>query len=122
MCVAYPGRVLEVNNNRAKVDFSGSIMDVNVSVVDVKPDDYVLVHAGMAIQKVATAEAESWIDLFKEIEEAGREGLAHAFNDKEEESLEAVDTHKADLKEKPNTDAVINAEVMADSMQNFSEK
>lgn len=95
MCVAYPGRVLEVNNKRAKVDFSGSVMDVNVSVVDVQPDDYVLVHAGMAIQKVATAEAESWIELFKEIEAAGREGLGEDFSAKEAETSEAA----ADVKE-----------------------
>ena len=35
--------------------------------------DYVLVHAGMAIQIVEKKEAHDWIDLFKEIEELAKE-------------------------------------------------
>ena len=73
MCVAYPGKVINIDGKHAEVDFSGSLVKVNVSMVSVEPGDYVLVHAGMAIQKVATEEAEAWVDLFKEIAEAGSE-------------------------------------------------
>lgn len=73
MCVAYPGKVINIDGKHAEVDFSGSLVKVNVSMVSVVPGDYVLVHAGMAIQKVATEEAEAWVDLFKEIAEAGSE-------------------------------------------------
>ncbi|MBO5636776.1 MAG: HypC/HybG/HupF family hydrogenase formation chaperone [Acidaminococcaceae bacterium] len=70
MCVAYPGKVLSVEKDHARVDFTGSVVPVNVSMVSVQPGDYVLVHAGMAIQKVETEEAKEWIALFRDLEEA----------------------------------------------------
>ena len=70
MCVAYPGKVLSIENNHARVDFTGSVVPVNVSMVSVQPGDYVLVHAGMAIQKVETEEAKEWIALFRDLEDA----------------------------------------------------
>ena len=70
MCVAYPGKVLSIENNHARVDFTGSVVPVNISMVDVAPGDYVLVHAGMAIQKVETEEAKEWIALFRDLEDA----------------------------------------------------
>lgn len=73
MCVAFPGKVLSCDGSHARVDFSGSVVNVNISLVSVEPGDYVLVHAGMAIQKVEREEAENWIDLFREIGEAGQE-------------------------------------------------
>lgn len=76
MCVAYPGKILSIDGKHAQIDFTGSVVKVNVSMVSVKPGDYVLVHAGMAIQKVETEEAEAWIDLFRELREA--EGEDHA--------------------------------------------
>ena len=70
MCVAYPGKVLSIENNHARVDFTGSVVPVNISMVSVQPGDYVLVHAGMAIQKVETEEAKEWIALFRDLEDA----------------------------------------------------
>ena len=70
MCVAYPGKIISIENNHARVDFTGSVVPVNISMVDVEPGDYVLVHAGMAIQKVETEEAQEWIALFRDLEEA----------------------------------------------------
>lgn len=67
MCVAYPGKVLSLEGKHAEVDFTGNIVKVNVSMVDVKIGDYVLVHAGMAIQRVETKEAEDWLELFQEL-------------------------------------------------------
>ena len=70
MCVAYPGKILSIENHHARVDFTGSVVPVNISMVDVAPGDYVLVHAGMAIQRVETEEAKEWIALFRDLEEA----------------------------------------------------
>lgn len=70
MCVAYPGKVISLEGSHALVDFTGSQVSVNIGMVQVEPGDYVLVHAGMAIQKVEAQEAEEWIDLFREIHEA----------------------------------------------------
>ena len=78
MCVAYPGKILSIENNHARVDFTGSVVPVNISMVDVVPGDYVLVHAGMAIQKVETEEAQEWIALFRDLDEAETEAAHHA--------------------------------------------
>ncbi len=72
MCVAYPGRVEQIEGTHGIVNFSGTKVRVNLSMVPVTEGDYVLVHAGMAIQKVEKKEALDWIGLFKEIEELQR--------------------------------------------------
>lgn len=74
MCVATPGRVLEINGSTAKVDFSGNAVIVNISLVDARVGDYVLTHAGMAIEKLDPEKAQELIQLFEEIEELGHDG------------------------------------------------
>jgi hydrogenase expression/formation protein HypC len=74
MCVAVPGKVLEINENVARVDFFGNVVSVNISLVDAKVGDYVLTHAGVAIEKLDPAQAEELVKLFEEIGEAMNEG------------------------------------------------
>ncbi|MEM2341441.1 MAG: HypC/HybG/HupF family hydrogenase formation chaperone [Candidatus Bathyarchaeia archaeon] len=71
MCLAVPARVVEVNGDLARVDFGGGVIrEVNVSLVDAKVGDYVLVHAGYAIQVLDEEEAEETLALWKEILES----------------------------------------------------
>jgi len=68
MCLAIPAKVIKVNGNLAKVDFGeGVLREVNVSLVDVKAGDYVLVHAGYAIQVLSEEEAMETLKLWSEI-------------------------------------------------------
>ena len=90
MCVAYPGKVLSIENNHARVDFTGSVVPVNISMVDVAPGDYVLVHAGMAIQKVETEEAKEWIALFRDLEDVTADAAVDTNAAAQEESETAV--------------------------------
>ena len=90
MCVAYPGKVLSIENNHARVDFTGSVVPVNISMVSVQPGDYVLVHAGMAIQKVETEEAKEWIALFRDLEDATADAADEINVAAQEESEAAV--------------------------------
>lgn len=69
MCVASPGIIKKIENNIADVDYNGNIVKAHVGIVDVSPGDYVLVHAGMILQKMKRSEAEDMISLFKELEE-----------------------------------------------------
>ncbi len=52
MCVAIPGKVIEINDRTAVVDFSGNQVTARTGLVDVAVGDFVLVHAGCVIQKV----------------------------------------------------------------------
>lgn len=69
MCIAMPGKVTEINGNRAKVDFSGNIVTANVMMVDAKVGDYVLVHAGCAIEVLSESRAAELLSIFNELEE-----------------------------------------------------
>lgn len=69
MCVAAPGKVIEIKNNIAIVDYNGNHVKAHTGVADVKIGDYALVHAGLIIQVLDSNEAESMIDLFKELED-----------------------------------------------------
>lgn len=68
MCLAIPAKVIEVQDNVAKVDFGeGVLREVNVMLVDAKIGEYVLVHAGYAIQVVDRKAAEETLQLWNEI-------------------------------------------------------
>jgi hydrogenase expression/formation protein HypC len=68
MCLAVPGKVLEIEGTLAKVDFGhGTLREVDISLVDVEIGQYVLVHTGYAIQIMDEEEARVTLDLWKEI-------------------------------------------------------
>ena len=70
MCIAIPGRVVELNEDRAKVDFSvGNLVDVNTGLIEPEVGQYVLVHAGCAIEVMEHDKAQELIELFTELEE-----------------------------------------------------
>ena len=66
MCLAYPGKIISITENHAKVDFDGLVKKINISFVEVKKGDFVIVHAGFAIQKLDIEEADKTIKTFKE--------------------------------------------------------
>lgn len=70
MCVAIPGKVIEINGKMAKVDFNGNIIEVNISLVDVEVGSYVLVHAGYAVERVKRELAQELSNLFADLEDA----------------------------------------------------
>ncbi len=73
MCIAVPGRVVEITDSIAKVDFNGNTVKVNTGIVDPKVGQYVLVHAGCAIEVMEKDKAQELIDLFDEIESLQQE-------------------------------------------------
>ena len=74
MCLAIPAKVVSVKEDKAKVDFGeGVLREVNVTLVNAKVGDYVLVHAGYAIQVLDEKEALETIRLWNEVLEAGAE-------------------------------------------------
>ena len=68
MCLAIPAKVLEVNGNIAKVDFGqGVAREVNVMLVDAKVGEYVLVHAGYAIEKLDEKAAQESLNTWRQV-------------------------------------------------------
>ena len=71
MCLAIPAKVTSIQEDKARVDFGeGVFREVNVALVSVKVGDYVLVHAGYAIQVLSEEEALETIKLWNEILQA----------------------------------------------------
>lgn len=69
MCIAIPGRVTEISGDSASVDFNGNLVRVNTGLVEPKVGQYVLVHAGCAIEVMEKDKAQEIIDLFADIDE-----------------------------------------------------
>jgi hydrogenase expression/formation protein HypC len=70
MCLAIPGKIVNLDKNKeySLVDYGeGTKRKINVSLVDVKIGDYVLVHAGFAIQVLDEKEAKETLNLFREM-------------------------------------------------------
>ena len=51
----------------ATVDYGGVSRTANISLVEAKVGDFVIVHAGYAIQVMDRVEAEKTLDLFREL-------------------------------------------------------
>ena len=74
MCLAIPGKVVDIDNKKesATIDYGdGTTRKANDTLDDEKIGDYVLVHAGFAIEKLDEKEAQKTLDLFREILSAG---------------------------------------------------
>jgi hydrogenase expression/formation protein HypC len=68
MCLAIPVKVISVEGSTAKVriedvEYSASLLLLN----DVKPGDYIMLHAGFAIEKVDPEEAAETLQLLLEM-------------------------------------------------------
>ena len=68
MCLAIPMRILKINGERAIV-FSGGIQcTIGINFLkNPRIGDYVIVHAGFAIEKLNTVKAEETLKLLEEI-------------------------------------------------------
>lgn len=68
MCIAVPGKILSIDKNSAEVDFSGVKRTIALDLLpQAAKGDFVLVHAGFAIQKLEEEEALETLKLFKTI-------------------------------------------------------
>ncbi|MBU3091203.1 HypC/HybG/HupF family hydrogenase formation chaperone [Clostridium sp. CF011] len=68
MCLAVPGKVLKIDENKGVVEIGNMKREVFMHLLpDVSVGEYVLVHAGCAIQKVDEEEAKITLDIFKEL-------------------------------------------------------
>ena len=75
MCIAIPLKVIELYDDEALVYYKGVKMKVNILLLEnVALGDYVLVHAGCAIEKLDKKEAEETKKIFDELFASEYEG------------------------------------------------
>ena len=68
MCIAVPAKIEEILEDDAIVNYNGVKVKVNIMFIEnPKIGDYVLVHAGCAIQKIDENYAKETLDIFKEL-------------------------------------------------------
>jgi hydrogenase expression/formation protein HypC len=76
MCLAYPMRVKEIKGSCAIVVAEGINKEINIDFLkDAKVGDYVMVHAGFAIEKFDTKKARETIRYFREYNDALRKSF-----------------------------------------------
>jgi hydrogenase expression/formation protein HypC len=75
MCLAIPGKVIEVHESvdwlrTGKVDFGGVVKEVSLALVpEAALGDYVIVHVGMALSKIAEDEAQQVFAYLRQMEQ-----------------------------------------------------
>lgn len=80
MCLAIPGKVISIEESQDEifriglVSFDGINREVNLAMVpEVKVNDYVLVHVGVAIQTLDEEEAMKTMEYLRELNEMNEE-------------------------------------------------
>ena len=68
MCLAIPGKIIEINDNFALVDFNGIKQNIIIALIQ-NPEvgKYVIVHAGYAIEQMNEKDALEAIEQWKEL-------------------------------------------------------
>jgi hydrogenase expression/formation protein HypC len=70
MCLSIPGKVIKISGDTAEVTVGGTIINVGIQMLEnVKENDYVLVHAGFALQIIDEKDALITLQLLSEMNE-----------------------------------------------------
>lgn len=69
MCVAVPGKIIELNGDVAKINIMDNITEANILLVSAKLGDYVLIHAGCVLEVLKKDVAEEILGMFQELGE-----------------------------------------------------
>ncbi len=69
MCIAFPGKIVSIDDNRAIIDIEGTRREAFLDLIDeeVSIGDYVICHAGFAIHKVDEELAQEKLALLREL-------------------------------------------------------
>ncbi len=73
MCLAVPGKIISVSGEAhqctARIDFGGVIKQASLALLpDAQVNDYVIVHAGIAIARLNPSEAERTLAEFEKMD------------------------------------------------------
>jgi len=70
MCLAIPMRLTRINGDKGEVEMDGVSRIISLALLeDVHHGDYLIIHAGFAIEKLDEREANERLKLFRELAE-----------------------------------------------------
>lgn len=73
MCLGIPAKIVRIDEAMAEVDVGGVKRKISIQLLqDVRMGEYVLLHAGFAIQRIDEKEARETLKLLEEINEVCR--------------------------------------------------
>lgn len=76
MCLSIPAKIEKINGETAVCSVGGATYEANLmmlSVGELKPGDYVLIHTGFAIQKLDEEEAKASLETFADFKRLNEE-------------------------------------------------
>ena len=69
MCLAVPGKVVLIKDDRAIIDYAGETREAGTAFLpDIKEGEYVIVSAKMVMQRVPEEEAKKALALWDELD------------------------------------------------------
>lgn len=70
MCLAIPGKIKKIKENKALFDYDGEEYEADISLApDVEVGDWILMHDGRALSKISEKEAKENLEFIKTHEE-----------------------------------------------------
>ena len=74
MCLSIPARIVSINGNMAEVDAGGAVFKAGLHIIEnAKVGDYILLHAGFAIQIISEKEAAETLKILEEMNNSLKE-------------------------------------------------
>jgi hydrogenase expression/formation protein HypC len=68
MCLSIPARIVSIDGSMAEVTTGGAIFKAGLHIIEnAKPGDYILLHAGFAIQIISEKEADETLRILEEM-------------------------------------------------------
>lgn len=66
MCLAIPSKILSIKGSTAEIDVGGNTKEINITLTpEAKVGDYVLIHAGFAINVIDEQSAEEIFEAWE---------------------------------------------------------
>lgn len=73
MCLAIPAKIVAIDGSQSRVELTGNVIEADLTLVEgARVGDWVLVHAGFAIERLDEEDALETLTLFAQAEEASR--------------------------------------------------
>jgi hydrogenase expression/formation protein HypC len=68
MCLGIPAKIIKVEGEFAEANIDGATIRIGLQMVDnIEPGDYVLVHAGYALEKISEKDAFETIESIRNL-------------------------------------------------------